>query len=157
MDEPSEYIDFIAKYKEWVAMKRMGIRPETKPEEVVFHLASIRNTMDRKMYTFLGINTDALDKLASQITEGKGRGYPSLSEAVKEIEKPDTKRALQDACQNKTISKLAETYLLNRVITGVNLDTTISPQALAKLYPGVKFKLPPGAGRKKAPKTEQSE
>ena len=26
MDDPSEYIDFMAKYKDWISIKRLGIR-----------------------------------------------------------------------------------------------------------------------------------
>lgn len=149
MDEPGEYVDFMAKYKDWVAIKRLGIRPETKPEEVVFHLANVRSLMDTKMYSFLGINTEALDKVAEQISSGKGRGYASLADAVKELERPDVKKAAFEACQNKAASKLAETYILNKVINNMNFDTAISPATLTKLYPDVKLKLPPGVGRKK--------
>ena len=66
MDEPEEYIDFMAKYKDWVSIKRIGIRPETRPEEVVHYLAGVRTTIDVKSYPMLKINTQMLDQQAER-------------------------------------------------------------------------------------------
>ena len=40
-DKPEEFVDFSAKYKEWVAVKRLRITPQTKPEEIAYHLSPI--------------------------------------------------------------------------------------------------------------------
>ena len=82
MDDPSEYIDFMAKYKDWISIKRLGITPNTKPEEVVFHMAGIRNTIDLKAFPLLGIKTGPLDAAAGRLTEGKKRNFADLGGAI---------------------------------------------------------------------------
>ncbi|MGH2638311.1 MAG: DUF2666 family protein, partial [Rhabdochlamydiaceae bacterium] len=44
MEDPSEYVDFMVKYKDWISIKRLVIRPDTKPQEIAFALAGIRAT-----------------------------------------------------------------------------------------------------------------
>lgn len=149
MEDPEEYVDFMVKYRDWVAIKRLGIRPDTHPEEIVYHLAGIRSTIDGHSYRILGVDTGALDKLAGQLTAGKSRSYESLGSALKEIGSADTKKRLKDICQSPTLEKLAESYLLARVVSSLNFEQSIRQETMAKLYPELKLKLPKGPGRKR--------
>ena len=149
MEEPQEYVDFMVKYKDWLAIKRLGIYEATKPEEIINHLAVIRNAIDKRSYNIMGINTQALDAIASKISSDRKRSYESLADAIKELQKPDVKRAIKEAVPNDTIAKLAEIYLFNSVINSMKFESGITPELMGKLYPDIKVRMPMGAGRKK--------
>ena len=143
-EEPSEYIDFIAKYKDWVAVKRIGIRESTKPEEIAFYLAGIKGTIGRKEYALLGINTQVLDAVAEKLTTNMKKDYPSLGIAVSRISDANTKKAIAESCANKDLSKVAASYLLYRVIKNLGFSPTVSQEALSKVFPGLKPPKSPG-------------
>ncbi len=145
MDDPDQYIDFMAKYKDWISIKRMGIRPNTRPEEVVFHMAGIRNTIDAKAFGFLGINIGIIDNIAASATQGKKKSYTSLSECILNLNNPETKRVLEQSCgEKKELVPIAEIYLIGKVLTNLNFDASISQLALSKIYKDLKIKKPRG-------------
>lgn len=149
MEDPSEYIDFMVNYKDWIAIRRLGIRSITKPEEIAFHLSGITSSIDSKIYGILGINTEILDKAANSLTEGKKRSYELLADSLKGLANPEIKRIAKSACANETSLKIAEIYLLNKVIKNLNFSASVTPELLAKLFPDAKLKLPGMLGRKK--------
>ncbi|MCL4411433.1 DUF2666 domain-containing protein [Candidatus Marsarchaeota archaeon] len=152
MSTPEEYIDFSAKYKDWLSIKRLAIHPDTKPEEVVFHLAGVRSTIDGKMFKILGVKTEVLDSFAVSKTSSLRAGYSSLAEALHHVDSADAKRAIEESCENKTLMPFAKTYLLNRLITSLKLDTGINQQAMSKVFPNLKPPKAPGRmGKAKAP------
>jgi hypothetical protein len=145
--EPEEFIDFMIKYRDWVAIKRMGIRQDTKPHEIVFHLAGIRGSIDKRAYSLLGIKTAVIDAFAASLTAGQRKSYDSLSTAIASLGKPEAKRVIDEACgENKDLKPLAETYLLDRTITGIGYDTFLNQQAMSKIWK--ELKLPKQRGRK---------
>jgi hypothetical protein len=153
LDEPSEYIDFMAKYKDWVAIKRMGIRSGTKPEEAVYHLAGIRSTIDTRMYRLLGIDTTVLDKASASITSGMRKSYDSLGEAVKRMGSAEAKSALSASCNGrKELEQIAATYLLGKVITDLKFDSCVNQLILSKVFPELKPPKAPGRMGKATPK-----
>ncbi len=143
-DKPDEYIEFMVRYKEWVAIKRMAIYPDTKPEEVVFHLAGIRNALDGRMFKLLGVKTEELDAFATGKTAGIRSGYSSLTQVMQHVDSTEAKAALDKACENKTMLPFAKTYLLNKLIMSLKLDTAISQQAMSKAFPYLKLPKTPG-------------
>jgi hypothetical protein len=149
MDDPSEYVDFLAKYKEWITIKRLGIRPGTKPEEVVFHLAGIRNVADQRSYRILGMDVDKLNGLAQKIASGKAKKYSGLSDLAKEMSSQAIKNEIAEMAGSATLQKFAEIYVLNRVMNAIGLDTAITQEYMSKAYPELKLKIPKGLGRKK--------
>lgn len=149
MEDPSEYADFMVKYRDWVSIRRLGIRDMTKPEEIAFHLSGITSVIDSKIYGILGINTEILDKAANSLTAGKKRSYEFLADSLKELANPEIRKTIKSACTNETSSKIAEVYLLNKVIRNLNFNASVTPELLAKLFPEAKLKLPGGLGRKK--------
>jgi hypothetical protein len=150
VDEAEEYIDFMAKYKDWISIKRIGIRPDTKPEEVAYYLAGIRSTIDSKAYSFLGIKTSVIDEFIGRITNGKRKSYGALSEVVNSINSPDAKAALADACgEHKDQIPLAEIYLLGKAISSIGFDISLNQGAMSKVFPDLKPPKKPPGGRKK--------
>ena len=155
MEEPSEYIDFMAKYRDWISIKRMGIYNDTKPEEVVFHLALVRSTIDGKAFALLGIRTGALDAVAEKVTSGKRKNYQSLAEAISSLASPETKKAIAEACGEKAeLAPVAKIYLLGRVLANLKFDAGINQAVLSRIYPNLKVKKPMGRRPRKAAAAE---
>ncbi|MCL5430026.1 MAG: DUF2666 family protein [Candidatus Marsarchaeota archaeon] len=151
MDEPEEYVDFLVKYKDWIAIKRMGIRSNTKPEEIVFQLAGIRNAIDNRAFGILGIKTNVLDSYAGEATKGMRKSPDSLAEAAKRFGASEAKSAIEQACDNKDVKPLAEIYLLGKIISNLGYDTSINQVAMSKIWKNLKVPKPRGrvAGAKK--------
>ena len=154
LDEPEEYIDFMAKYKDWISIKRIGIRPETRPAEVVHYLAGVRTTIDTRSFPMLGIKTSMLDQYATKLCEGSRKSYGSLSSVLAKMEGAETKRVLGESA-SKELSAIAEIYLLGKVITNLGFDTSINQKAISKVYPDIKTSKPLGRGKKKADPTDE--
>ncbi len=149
MEEPQEYVDFMAKYKDWVAIRKIGIRADTRPEEVAFYLAGIRALADSKAFSILGINTAALDSFADTITQGSRKNYQALASALSKMGSPEQKRTVDSACSNKDMMPLADTYLLTKVITNVGYDLGASQPAMSKIWKDLKVQKGPGRRPKK--------
>ncbi len=143
MDGPEERIDFMAKYRDWVSIKRLGIHSDTKPEEVVHHLASIRSTIERKSYTFLGIKTELLDEHAKSLCAGTRKNYTSLATTINRMANPETKRVLENAA-SRELMPIAEAYLLGRVVNAVGFDTEVNQTMMSKIFPDLKPPRAPG-------------
>ena len=138
MAEPEEYVDFLAKYGEWISIKRLGIRSDTKPEAVAHHLGGISHTATSKAFVFLGINTAQLDTVAEGITAGMRKSYDSLAQCVVKISKPDVKAAVNAACKDPKVAQVAEAYLLGRIISNIGYDTSVNQVTMSKIFPGLK-------------------
>lgn len=149
MNDPSEYVDFMVKYKEWISIKRLGIRDVTKPEEIVNHLAVVRSSIDNHAYKIMGIDTSMLEKYAQKLAMDRKKSYDSLSDAIKDLQSPEAKKVIRESSPGETVAKIAESYLLNAVISAMKFQSGITPELMGKLYPDVKTKMPMGVGRKK--------
>lgn len=147
MDEPDEYIDFMAKYKDWISIKRIGIRADTRPEEVVGYLAGVRATIDSKSYPMLAIKTSILDAYAGKLCSGMRKSYSSLSAIFSKMDSPETRKTILESC-SKELSPIAETYLMGRVLTTLGFDTSINVAQMQKVFPDLKLPKTPGLGRK---------
>lgn len=149
MDIPDEYVDFAVKYKDWVAIKRLRVLPDTKPEEVAFHLAGISSTIDSKAYNLLGINTNSLDSYASNSTSNLKKGVMAVGEVLSRINSAEAKKAIEDSCTNKAVVPLARTYLMNRLIGSMNVQTNITQEAMSKIFTDLKAPKFPGRAKGK--------
>ncbi len=143
MDEPSEYIDFMAKYKDWIAIKRLGIKEDTKPEEIAGHLAAIRGIADAKAYLFLGIDTEMLDKYVESVAKGKSRSFGSVAEVFSNLGS-EAAKVVEEACRGKPHKQIAEAYLVSRIMNRIGYDTAVELLALSKIYPEIKPPRVPG-------------
>ncbi len=162
MDEPDQYIDFMAKYKDWVAIKRIGIRPDTKPNEIAFYLAGIRGSIDRKAYTILGINTAPIDNYVKEATKGLGKSNDALVTAVSKYKESAARSAVEQATAgNKDLQRFAEAYLLNQLIATLGFETSISQAAMSKVWKELKLPKPkgrlPGSGKKKTDVADEAD
>ncbi len=140
-------IDFSAKYGNWVAIKRMSIVDGTKPEEVAFHLAAIRQSLDRKAFEILGIKTDVLDAYADSVTAEGRKSISNLVQAIQSLSSKEAKAAVEAATKEKPeLQEVANVYLLRKVAQNLKYDFDVNQEMLSKIYPNLK--MPKQRGRK---------
>ncbi|MEM4066442.1 MAG: DUF2666 family protein [Candidatus Micrarchaeaceae archaeon] len=149
MADGKDSIDFIAKYKDWVAIKKMSIFEDTKPEEVAFHLAGIRQRIDVKAFEILGIDIASLDAYAAKLTNGMRKSYANLAEAMQQLGSSEAKAAVSAATKGKPeLEQVAAIYLLRKVVQDLGFDFDVSQEMLAKAYPDLKIPKPLGRHKK---------
>ncbi len=161
LEEADQYIDFMAKYKDWIAIKRIGIREHTKPEEIAFYLAGIRAVAEKKAYPILGIKTEVLDNFVAGSTKGMGKTTDSLVTIASIFRNNAAKEAVEQSTGgNKDLRQFAEAYLLNQLICAVGFETSLSQAAMAKVWKELKLPKPkgrlPGSGKKKEADAEEA-
>lgn len=149
---PSEGISFMAKYKDWVSIKKLSIHPDTKPEEVAAHLSSIRIATDRKTAQILGVDTESLDIYASSVTENMRKSAANLQKITEIMCSPEAKKQIDDASKgDASIRDAAIVYLFSRMMQNLKIDLEVSPDTLMDMFPGLKIPKPKGRmpGQKK--------
>lgn len=140
-------IDFMAKYGSWVAVRRMSVYGNTTPEEVVMHLAGIRQTLDRKAFELLGVDTTALDSFSDNLTSEGRKSIANLTEALNKMGSAEAKDAVVKACKGKEeLKEIASTYLFRRIVQNLKYDFDVNQEMLVRAYPNLK--LPKQRGRK---------
>ena len=148
----SDGISFMAKYKDWVSVKKLSIHTDTKPEEVSAHLSSIRIATDRKTAQILGVDTESLDIYASSITENMRKSAANIQKITDALCSPEAKKQIDDASKgDASIRDAAIIYLFSRMIQNIKIDLEVSPDTLMDMFPGLKIPKPKGnfGGKKK--------
>lgn len=144
MGESQDSIEFMAKYRDWIAIRKMNIYDNTRPEEVAFHLASIRQTLDKKAFEFLEIGINGIDSYADSVTNGM-KGFSGLSEAVQKLDSREARAVLAEATKTKPKHlPIAKAYLLRKVVQNMGFDFDVNQGMLSKIYKDLKVKKPPG-------------
>ncbi|MDE1873909.1 MAG: DUF2666 family protein [Candidatus Micrarchaeota archaeon] len=141
----ADSIEFLAKYKNWLAVKKITIGPDTKPEEIVLQMSSIRQSVDKKSFELLGIDTVKLDAYAATITNGKRKSFGSLAEVIQKLGAAEAKEAAKGAAGGKDeLAEIASTYLFRKTVQNLAFDFDVNPEMLQKAFPGLKVPKPPG-------------
>lgn len=149
MDE--EEISFIAKYKDWVVIKKKQIDETTEDKEILAILASINSTTARKAYDFAPIDKSVIDKYVTELVKGKRKGWNNLAEIFGSIKQSELKEKLLAACKDKdeTFYPFAETYFLNSILKALNYSPFIDSEVVQEVYPEMKLPKPRGRVPKK--------
>jgi hypothetical protein len=141
----SDSIEFLAKYKNWLAVKKISISEDTKPEEIALQLSSIRQSIDKKSFEILGIDTNALDAYAVQLTGGARKSYNTLAQVIQKLGTGEAKETASKASGGKQeLVEIALTYLFRRVAQNLAFDFDVNPEMLQKAFPHLKLPKPPG-------------
>ncbi len=148
---PSEGISFMAKYKEWVSIKKLSIDGNTKPEEVSAHLSSIRLATDRKIPQILGVNTDNLDIYAAEATGNMRKSAANLEKVTQILCSSEAKKQIDESITDQSIRGAAVIHLFSRMLQNLKVDLEVSPDTLMDMFPGLKIPKPKGRmpGQKK--------
>ncbi|MDD5337013.1 MAG: DUF2666 family protein [Candidatus ainarchaeum sp.] len=124
-------IAFIGRYKDWVAIKKMGLTEKTQDYEVAGILSTINSTLVRKSFDFMGPDRN-LEDIAAQITKGKRKSFVNLAVALKEVSQSMNGEAVHDA------------YLLKCVFENLGFAPYANVEALVPAYPDLKVSKPRG-------------
>ncbi len=154
----SEGISFMAKYKEWVSIKKLSIHENTKPEEVSAHLSSIRMAVDRKTAQILGVNTESLDAYAYNVTENMRKSAANLEKITNTLCSSEAKKEIDSASGgDASLRNAAIIYLFSKMLQNIKVDLEVSPDTLMDMFPGLKIPKPKGRmpGQKKMLKKKQ--
>lgn len=143
-------IAFTARYKDWMAIKKLAIETTTTPQEVAAALAGIEATLSRKSYEFSGINREAVEAVAERLCKGKRKSFASLAEALSELKPTELKNELLASCPAPSHLPIAENYLLKCMLDSMGFRTNLDAETLAGAYPELKIAKPRGNfGKKK--------
>jgi hypothetical protein len=147
----AEGISFMAKYGDWIAVKKLSITPNTKPEEIAAHLSSIRIAADRKIAQVLGVDTDSLDAYASASTDRMRKSAANIEKIVSIMCTEETKKQIDSSISNGAPRSAAVVYLFGKMLQNIKLDLEVSPDTLMDMFPGLKIPKPKGRmpGQKK--------
>jgi len=143
-------IAFAARYGEWISIKKMSIDETTAKPEIVAMLAGIRESIDRKAFTLLGVDTEKIDAYATSLAKGKRKAYGSLSEIVSSVKPAELKQMLASSVPEERLIPVAESYFIKRLLASLGFDFELSIPLLKKIYPELKIPMPKGNfGKKK--------
>ena len=138
-------VEFLAKYKNWLAVKKITIKENTQPEEIVLQLSSIRQSVDKKSFELLGIDLAKLDAYATTLTGGARKNYGSLAQVIQKLGTGEVKEVVNGATGGKKeLAEIATTYLFRRTVQGLEFDFDVNPDMLQKAFPHLKVPKPPG-------------
>lgn len=124
-------ISLIARYKDWISIKKMGVEGKTQDYEVAGILSAINTTLVKKAFDFL--NPDkSVESIAASITKGKRKSFINLANALKEVSPSLTGDRIRDA------------YLLKCVFENLGFAPYANVEVLSAAYPDLKAPKPRG-------------
>jgi hypothetical protein len=128
---PEGRVALLAKYKSWVAIKKMAIAPGVQGYEVSGTICAINETLVKKAFDFAQIDLPALDSEAKKLAGGKRKSYPAIGEAMESL--PDRGK-----------SRLENAYLLHALLREFGVRPYAHREMLSKQYPDIKVPKPRG-------------
>jgi len=130
--EPAgDMIAFIGKYKNWMAVKKLGLG-KVEDWEVSAVLCSINHSAVNKAFDFSGVEKN--DALVSKAASGKRKSYGNLVDALGVVV-PELKN-----------NRLSDAYVICKVFETIGYKPYASPEMLTNAHPDVK---PPKVKKKK--------
>jgi len=144
----TDEIVFSAQVGSWVCIKKGKLEADSKKVEASRILASVHESMDRKIWDFLreDFPLEELDKIAYEVTgaaynekkkdwlvEGKVT-EERLAEALAKLNSPATTRRINDVLATKTKNgvEIAKSYLSRKVIDLLGIRIELDPGIVEK-------------------------
>lgn len=142
-----EQIQFSAKVKNWVCVKRGKVDANTPETEVSRILASIIDSINKKTWDFLKTDFDLenLDEIAYELTGAqainkkgvmgiKGRvSEQKISECFAKINSPSTtKKFSEKNTLTKSAKEVAKAYLTFKIMDLLKIRTSLDPKLIEK-------------------------
>jgi len=92
-----KYIQLIANYDDWVAIKKLKIEPTTEPRTIMQFLASLGISLDKKVADNLGKTVDLkrLDAAVAELSAGK----ESMALIIEAVSSGKINRAIKEICE----------------------------------------------------------
>jgi hypothetical protein len=136
-------IEFFANDGKWIAVKKMSIKDSHKKADVARFLASVHESLDRKMWEYLGdeMPLDALDEIAFELTGAQKKGkkwkvgrksQDEINEILVQLKSPSTTKKIKEHVKRKEMVELAKTYLARRVFELLGVQLEPDPKLIEK-------------------------
>ncbi len=149
MDAPKEFVDFIIHYRDIVAIKRMRIMPNTRPEEVAFTLAGIRRAISSDRYRIMGIDVEGIKDIIKMRTAGATKRLAALSSYGRIINDEELLDELKSTYDNPALKDAARACLLLELMEAINQPAFMTQKQLSRIYKDLKVKKFGRYGKKK--------
>ena len=115
-----EKIEFLAKYKDWLSVKRLTIESTTKPKEITYILGTIWATIEDKLGTYLveaGVDQKLLDEQANKIAGELGKRVTASIRGV----------------DDELLKEVAKIYVVRKAMEIAEWPIEINTEKLRKL------------------------
>ncbi|MFH1222187.1 MAG: DUF2666 family protein [Candidatus Micrarchaeota archaeon] len=121
-------IGFIGKYKEWTAIKKLGLAEVEHDWEVAGVLASVNMTAINKVLRLAADDYAAVEQKAKAAAAGKRKSFAGAAEVIE--------------------ATAGDAVLLTKALEALGYYTYLTPFTLMKMYPDLKPKKPKGRAPK---------
>src|SRR4030095_6267104 len=115
-EKPDDFIGFMGKYKQWIAIKKLGLE-KVQDYEVSGILAGVNHTIVNKAFEFSGQKKD--HSAVEAATKGKRRSYGNIPLCLKELGSDDP-------------------YLVCKALELIGYKPYASPEMLTEAHPDIK-------------------
>lgn len=123
-EESSSGFRFIAKYKNWISIKKLSLDKNTKDWEVSGLLSGVNNTIVNKVFEFSGLDKTKLDPIVTKVASGKRRSYGNVVDALKSLV--------------LTNNPKENAYLVCKTLETLGYKPYSSPEMLTGAHPEIK-------------------
>lgn len=123
-EKPGDVIAFIGRYKDWIAIKKLGLEG-VKDYEVSGILSGITNTIVNKAFDFAGTKKD--EALVSSVAGGKRKSFGNLTACLRDLE-----------AKLGGVSALDNAFVVMKVCETLGYKPYASPEMLTAAYPDIK-------------------
>lgn len=120
-----EHINFSAKHGSWIVVKKMALDEHTADEDIARILLSIRETLNNKIYEYLGkdFDLDTLEKWTEEIVPSGRLSEEKIAEALKTLKSPKTTKRLKELTTEKQKLEVYKGLLTELVLQRLKLNT----------------------------------
>jgi len=138
MGEDEKYIQFIANYDDWVAIKKMKITETTGAKAVLEFLASLGSSFDRKIGQNLGkiIDVVQLDNALNEVlVDSAGKSAEELGKIIALARGPKINKVISELiekipnlenAEKKEIEQFAKAYAMRKALRECGLQVDYS-------------------------------
>ncbi len=129
-------VAFIGRYKDWMAIKKLGVDETTRDYEISGILSAINTTLVGKSFDFLHPDR-SVESIAEAATRGKRKSFINLSQALRQVE------------PSLAGDRIRASYLLKCVFEKLGFAPYANVEVLTAAYPDLKVPKPRGRFSKK--------
>ncbi|MBI2530200.1 MAG: DUF2666 family protein [Candidatus Diapherotrites archaeon] len=138
MGEDEKYIQFIANYDDWVAIRKMKITETTDSKTVLEFLASLGSGFDRKIAQNLGkiIDIVQLDNALNEVlVDSAGKSAEELGKIIALVKGPKINKVISElvgkvpnleSAVQKEIEQFAKAYAVRKALKECGLQVDYS-------------------------------
>ena len=139
-------IEFLADTDKWVAVKKLEITPNVEDLDIARFLASVSQTMQRKMMEYVAksiASPEELDEIAASCCGAektkkgwklKGRvSEDKINEVMAVLKSTKTSKKINAVVKEKKATGLAKQYVMFKAFELIGFDTSPDPKVIEKL------------------------